>query len=55
MRSVVGKKDVFLSYAHINVAFAQRIKVIVPRHLSLHTMFFSLERCVQRELCVCVM
>ena len=49
MRSVVGKKDVFLSYAHINVAFAQRIKVIVPRHLSLHTMFFSLEMCA---LCV---
>ena len=27
MRSMVGRKDVFLSYAHIHVKFAQRIKV----------------------------
>lgn len=30
MRSVVGKKDVFLSYAHINVQFALEIKVRQP-------------------------
>ena len=27
MRSMVGRKDVFLSYAHINVEFALRVKV----------------------------
>ena len=27
MRSMVGRKDVFLSYAHINIQFAIRIKV----------------------------
>ena len=27
MRSMVGRKDVFLSYAHINIQFALRIKV----------------------------
>ena len=27
MRSVVGRKDVFLSYAHINIQFAKKIKV----------------------------
>ena len=27
MRSVVGRKDVFLSYAHINMEFALRVKV----------------------------
>ena len=27
MRSIVGRKDVFLSYAHINIEFALQIKV----------------------------
>ena len=27
MRSIVGHKDVFLSYAHININFARRLKV----------------------------
>ena len=27
MRSIVGQKDIFLSYAHINIHFARRIKV----------------------------
>lgn len=30
MRSVMGKKDVFLSYAHINIQFALQIKVRQP-------------------------
>ena len=34
MRSVVGKKDVFLSYAHINVQFALHIKVRSVRLLT---------------------
>ena len=29
MRATVGHKDVFLSYAHININFARRLKVIV--------------------------
>jgi len=28
MRSIVGRKDVFLSYAHINIHFAEQIKVL---------------------------
>ena len=28
MQSIVGHKDVFLSYAHININFARKIKVI---------------------------
>lgn len=28
MRSIVGRKDVFLSYAHMNIQFAQQIKVL---------------------------
>ena len=27
MRSVVGQKDIFLSYAHVTINFARRIKV----------------------------
>ena len=27
MQSIVGHKDVFLSYAHININFARKIKV----------------------------
>ena len=55
MRSVVGKKDVFLSYAHINVAFAQRIKVIVPHPSvpSYYVLFFG-EMYATRALSVCV-
>ena len=27
MRSIVGQKDIFLSYAHVTINFAKRIKV----------------------------
>ena len=30
MRAIVGQKDVFLSYSHININFARRIKVGRP-------------------------
>ena len=47
-RSVVGRKDVFLSYAHININFARRLKVRVhsplnsePYHLNLHVECFE--------------
>ena len=29
-RSVLQKKDIFLSYAHMNIEFARRIKVRKP-------------------------
>ena len=30
MQSIVQKKDVFLSYAHINIDFARKLKVRKP-------------------------
>ena len=29
MRATIGHKDVFLSYAHLNINFARRLKVVV--------------------------
>ena len=29
MRSIVGRKDIFLSYAHINIKFGREIKVSI--------------------------
>lgn len=34
MRLMVGKKDIFLSYAHVDIKFARKIKVRVSPPMS---------------------
>ena len=43
MRSMVGRKDVFLSYAHINVEFALRVKVRALQSVLLYLWAFFTE------------
>ena len=50
MRSVLKRRDIFLSYAHMNIEFARRIKVTILIHsiitLIIHLLFTaSTEQC----------
>ena len=50
MRSIVGHKDVFLSYAHISINFARKIKVISDNILiSCHSVYNSSSQSLLNE------